>query len=122
MAKSSTVYFVTDQYREGSIKSFEREKRGATGIIRMKVERRTQACPRQWKKFLGDAKNKTELIRFLLNDWKTYPEFIHYLSGRTLFFNVESKFYKLSCNGEEVVIFIIITIIIIIISLYRIFF
>ena len=101
--KSDIIYFVTDQYRDGSIKSFERDRRASTiQTIRMKVERRNQSCPRQWKKFLRDANNKTQLINFLLNDWKTFPEFRCLLAGRTIFFNVESKFYKLTCNGTEV--------------------
>ena len=35
---NGTVYFVTDQYIPGSIKSFERAKRSAAGAIRYRVE------------------------------------------------------------------------------------
>ena len=103
ICKSEVIYFVTDQYRDGSIKSFERDRRASTiQTIRMKIERRSQSCPRQWKKFLRDSKNKTQLMNFVLNDWKTHNDFLQLLSGRTIFFNVDSKFFKLTCNGTEV--------------------
>ncbi len=104
IVNSSVVYFVTDQYKQDSIKSFERERRGLTGTVRMKVERRDQTRPKQWKKFLLDPKNKTELIRFILDDWRNSASLKSYLVDRTLFFNVDSKFYKLTCKaGEEVI-------------------
>ena len=57
--KSNVVYFVTDQYQEGTIKSFERDRqKSEIQSIRMKVERGNQKCPKQWKKFLRDGKNK----------------------------------------------------------------
>ena len=106
IAKSNVVYFVTDQYQDGTIKSFERDRRQAEiQSIRMKVERKSQKCPKQWKKFLRDAKNKIQLLNFLIKDWTTNDEFLEKLSGRTIFFNVESKFYKLTCDGTEVSIF-----------------
>ena len=35
-----TTYFVTDQYIDGSIKSYERERRAQSGTIRINIERR----------------------------------------------------------------------------------
>jgi len=37
---SATTYFVTDQYLPGSIKSFERSRRGSTDSIKIKIQRR----------------------------------------------------------------------------------
>ena len=68
--KHKLVYFVTDQYHTGSIKSFERDRRqNATGSLRIKVERRDQKRPKQWAKFLRNDENKNEIVQFLLKDW-----------------------------------------------------
>ena len=105
--KSNVVYSVTDQYQEGTIKSFERDRRKSEiQSIRMKVERGNQKCPKQWKKFLRDGKNKVQLLNFVLNDWKSNDEHLQKLSGRTIFFNLETKFYKLTCDGAEVSMYI----------------
>ena len=42
------VYFVTDQYKPGSIKSHEREKRKASdGTMQVRIEKREQEWPKQ---------------------------------------------------------------------------
>jgi hypothetical protein len=38
--KAKIVYFVTDQYLEGSIKTYERERRDSSGSLRVRIERR----------------------------------------------------------------------------------
>ena len=43
------IFFVTDQYNRQSIKSFEREKRAITGVIRVTASRRDQPTPKQSK-------------------------------------------------------------------------
>ena len=69
MKSSSTVYFVTDQYVVGSIKSFERAFRATqSGTVRVYIDRRDQFRPKQWSKYLRDADNKEELVAFLLRD------------------------------------------------------
>lgn len=44
---SIVVYFVTDQYLQGSVKSFERQKHMATGSLRFRIERRKQRRSKQ---------------------------------------------------------------------------
>ena len=56
------AFFVTDYYLEDSIKSIERDSRSAYGTIRMKVMRRQQVIPKQWKKFLQNSENWPWLI------------------------------------------------------------
>ena len=51
------AFFVTDYYLEDSIKFIERDSRSAYGTIRMKVMRRQQVIPKQWKKFLQNSEN-----------------------------------------------------------------
>ncbi len=103
--KAKEVFFVTDQYLVGSIKSFERAKRGKSGSLRIRIERREQARPRQWSKYLKDGQNKTELIQFLLDDWADPFRYRVELTDRTVFFNCKSKFFKLTCDhGDQVII------------------
>ena len=56
--EQDTVFFITDQYLENSVKSCERGKRAKVGAIRVTPERRGQRCPKQWKHFLSLGANK----------------------------------------------------------------
>ena len=98
---SSVVYFVTDQYLEGSVNSFEREKRMSTGNLRFRIERREQSRTKQWAKYLRNPDNETELVSFLLNDW-AHSRNADLLMGKTLYVNSGSCFYKLFCRRNEV--------------------
>ena len=40
-------------------------------IIRIKVMRKEQVAPKQWKMFMRNVDDKTDLINFLLIDWST---------------------------------------------------
>lgn len=67
--KKKVVFFVTDEYNPGSIKSFERDRRkSSSGTVRIKIERREQKCPKQWSKFFALEENKKEFVKFLLED------------------------------------------------------
>ena len=77
------AFFVTDYYLEDSIKSVERDSRSTYGTIRMKVVRREQAIPKQWKKFLRNSENKLDLIDFLLYDWSTNSKHSQLLDGKS---------------------------------------
>ena len=64
------VYSVTDQYKPGSIKSLEREKRKTFDCtIQVRIEKREQQQPKQWKKYLRNDQNKWDIAKFLLEDW-----------------------------------------------------
>ena len=67
---SPKMFFITDQYIKQSIKSFDREKRAITGVIRVAASRRDQPRPKQLKKYLSHGPNKIEFVQFLLKDWK----------------------------------------------------
>jgi len=96
------IYFVTDRYITGSIKTYERMRRKESGSIRYKIERRDQKRTKQWAKYLKDSNNKTDLVNFLFDDWSDPFRFASKLRGKTLFVNVEQHFYKLSCPQLEV--------------------
>ena len=78
----SWIYFVTDQYKAGSIKSFERNRRGLGGFSRIRIDRREQRTPKQWVKFMRNGENKTDLVKFLLKDWSHEICFLHLLNGK----------------------------------------
>ena len=103
--KKKIVYFVTDQYKEGSIKTYERQRRkSTTGSLRMKIERREQKCPKQWSKFLAVEENKTELVKFLHNDWSHPTRYLQYFEpGQALFINVEDDFFKIAMENGAIV-------------------
>eukprot|EP00794_Sanderia_malayensis_P008324 gene8324-9215_t len=46
---AATIYFVTDQYLDHSIKEMERKKRGSSGTLRIKLARHEQKIPKQFK-------------------------------------------------------------------------
>lgn len=61
--------FVADQYPSISIKNIEREKRGRSGQLSVQITSPQQLCPRQWKKFIANGLNKTNLMEFLADVW-----------------------------------------------------
>ena len=98
-----TIYFVTDQYRENSIKSYERSRRSQSGTIRMKIERRDQRLPKQFQKYLRDAENKSDVISFLFRDWSSNQEYMELLRNRKLYINVGNYFYKIQVLNNQII-------------------
>ena len=68
LPKVSRVHFVTDTYLPHSIKNPERMRKGASTTFLL--EGNLTKIPQNWKRFLTDAKNKEQLIHFLLGEWK----------------------------------------------------
>ena len=57
---------VFDRYdTEGSIKSFERVRRGSEASIEVRINGRQVKLPNQWQKFIKNPKNKANLVAFL---------------------------------------------------------
>ena len=69
------VYFVTDQYLDDSLKGSERQRRAASGSIRVQLSRRHQKRPKQFKKYLSDGVNKVDLVKLFLKDWSDSVRF-----------------------------------------------
>ena len=83
LPKSTEVHFVTDSYKDSSIKSFERSHRGMSaqyciGGPKTKV-------PTDFKSFLSNSDNKTQLIKFLKQEWAS-DEFGKRLIGRKIYY------------------------------------
>ena len=68
---ANTANFVTDHHLPRSIKSMERNRRSMIGTIRVIPKRRDQPKPKQLQRFLANAENKLDFIKFLANEWST---------------------------------------------------
>lgn len=97
------VYFVTDQYFDDSLKGSERQRRAASGSIRVQLSRRDQKRPKQFKKYLSDGVNKVDLVKFFLKDWSDPVRFKAAISERVIFVTVESECHQLEVVDNQVV-------------------
>ena len=57
----------------------------------MKVMRREQVIPKQWKKVLQNSKNKLDLIDFLWHDWLTNLKHSHQLDGKEFYMTIRDE-------------------------------
>uniref|UniRef100_UPI00358F3D52 uncharacterized protein n=1 Tax=Myxine glutinosa TaxID=7769 RepID=UPI00358F3D52 len=69
--RSQEIHFVTDTYRQVSIKNAESAKRAENGSQLMRIH--GQALPQQWKKFLSNGENKELLVEYLDETWTKVP-------------------------------------------------
>lgn len=100
LPKSGDVHFVTDTYKKNSIKSFERMRRGSTPTFLVSGPK--TKTPRDWKGFMSNDKNKTQLINLIFEQWTT-QRFSQKLISQNIFFILSDKCYKLSSrDGENV--------------------
>ena len=83
LPKKKRVYFVTNCYREQSVKSFERCRRGMASTFLLSGPK--TKTPRDWELFMSNDENKTQLIKLLLSEWRK-PRYAARLRGRLLFF------------------------------------
>jgi hypothetical protein len=103
LPKAPIVHFVTDTYREGSIKEQERRRRCA-GMSTIEYENITSntKIPRDFKAFLSSGRSKTQLIKLLLSEWKL-PQYARLYGQRQVYFTCDSECYLLrSLDGEFV--------------------
>ena len=83
--EAARIDFVGDQYPAISIKNTERNKRSRDGQLVVNVTNGQQLCPRQWRKFLANGKNKTNLLSFLLREWSENAVYAQKIKDRTFF-------------------------------------
>jgi hypothetical protein len=93
LPKCETVHFVTDTYKTNSIKQLERDRRGKTPTYCIAGPR--TKVPRDFKSFMLNADNKTQLIRLLLSEWQT-SKYARILRGRHVYFVCEEKCVSLT--------------------------
>ena len=96
------VYFITDEYRDDSIKGSERKRRASAGTIRIQLNRRDQKPPKQLKKYLSDGCNKIDLVKFFLNDWSDPERFKAMIGDRVIVLTLEGTAYRLQVKNNKV--------------------
>ena len=89
------IDLVADQYPEISIKNVERSRRRKDGEVVTSIASPQQLCPRQWKKFLANGSNKTNLMNFFVQQWSK-DIYKYKLSNRTLFVSHGSDCTKIT--------------------------
>ena len=94
------IDFVADQYPSVSIKNIEREKRGRSGQLALQIRSPQQLCLQQWKKFLANGLNKTNLMEFLADVWGTHQCFAKKIGERTLFVTHGESCSKISVDAQ----------------------
>jgi hypothetical protein len=83
LPKVKRLDFVTDTYKDNSIKAAERSRRGTSESYLVKGP--STKLPKEWKSFLSNNDNKTNLIKLLLSEWRK-EKYAAQLVGRHVFF------------------------------------
>ncbi|MCG8044917.1 MAG: hypothetical protein N0E48_04465, partial [Candidatus Thiodiazotropha endolucinida] len=65
----SSIDLVFDSYRELSIKAGERQTRGSTSALEVKIYSHATPLPKQWTKYITNIQNKRNLCSFLVEYW-----------------------------------------------------
>ena len=87
------IHFVTDTYKDISIKSFERNRRGHSDTFNIKGP--ATKVPNNFHQFLCSDSNKKQLIRLLLSEWSS-DKYAPHLKSRKIFFVCEESCYSIS--------------------------
>ena len=67
--------------------------------MQVRIEKRGQQRPKQWKRYLRNYQNKLENVKFLLEDW-SHPRRIAHLFWHANFFNCASQIFRLSLKDD----------------------
>ena len=99
LPKCQNVHFVTDSYKDNSIKQAERSRRGQS--VTFCVGGPKSKLPRDYASFMQNAENKRQLIKLLLSEWSSckYAQRLH---GRTLHFVDEENCWIIASDGNLV--------------------
>ena len=92
--RSQRIDVVFDVYKEASIKGIERINRGAESGIQYKNLAPGQNI-QHWKKFLASPSSKTNLIKFLVQEWKKQEQ-RNKLGSKILYVTCEDLCFKIS--------------------------
>lgn len=101
LPQTSSVHFVTDSYKIGSIKSCERLRRGASSVHSYVLQGPATKVPRNFKEFLSNDENKKNFIRFLLSEW-TKDQYSVLLKNREIYFVCEERCYLITSDNTTV--------------------
>ena len=84
------VIFSTDMYKEDSVKSMEKNRRGSSEKLLLQGENTKK--PADWKAFLTNEDNKKQLVHVLLNAWDN-DAYAKKLQGRKVVLICEGDAY-----------------------------
>lgn len=91
LPKEKLVHFVTDSYQPDSIKQVERLRRGTSPTFL--IGGPLTKLPRDFSAFMLNAGNKVQLMRFLLNEWKSV-QYARYICDCAMYFVCEYMLYS----------------------------
>ena len=97
-SQSNRIDVVFDKYQENSIKNSERSVRGEESGHHLQSITSTQIV-RQWKAFLSRISNKTNLIAFIVSEWRK-AQCRDMLWEKVLYATVDDKCYKIISQGS----------------------
>ena len=100
LPKAACIHFVTDTYKQESIKSAERLRRGSSENNTYLLNGSATKLPRNWKLFLSSEENKRSLINFLLTEWET-DNYADKLENKEIFFVNEERCVLLTSEHGE---------------------
>ena len=95
------VDVVFDVYREGSIKDAERVNRGSGSGVKFR-SLATGHKVKQWRSFLPEAQNKTMLIEFITEEWKSNKS-KSMIGQKTIFVTCGQKCWRIGQMGASLV-------------------
>ena len=100
-SSSKRIDVVFDTYKEVSIKNMQRLIRGEElGVTLQNIS--ASQLVRQWREFLSKVGNKTSLITFMVNEWKT-EKYTAKLKEKILYATCEDKCYKITSESTETI-------------------
>ena len=100
MVAKKAFLFSTDDYHDPSVKGSERLRRGLSETLIL--EGPGTRGPADWKLFLENDKNKTQLAKLLLTVWGSQRAASHIAKSSTAYLVVEGRVYGFSAQGEQV--------------------
>ena len=97
------MHIVFDVYRDIYIKNAERSKRNLNVIEGVRYKNILPSYPvKSWKSVLAIQSNKTEIVKFLVSEWKKI-KFIDKLKDKNLYVTEGSCYWRLSSNICEII-------------------
>lgn len=97
--QSSRIDVVFDTYKDNSIKNCERSLRGEETGHHLQSITDTQLV-RKWRSFLAKVTNKTNLILFLVNEWRK-SKYRKELREKVLYVTAGEECFRITAEGSE---------------------
>ena len=98
-SQSKRIDVVFDTYRDNSIKNSERSVRGEETAGHHLQSITASQIVRQWRTFLSRIKNKSNLIAFIVNEWRK-EQYRAKLGEKTSYATVGEKCYRIRPQGS----------------------